>query len=1048
MTTRREFLKGTASRIALAIAPIQACADDAKPPPKGPLRRDVADTRPLGTLAANTVRNLGPYANPDPRFTYTGLLQDGRHVDLIANSIIDYSGTAYDPVRRRIYLFGGGHGQSQETDVRSLDLETLAWSSLYPPTDPLQMNDATLDAIFGRWSSTNQPTARHTANMCIVRGDRFYMMAWQGMPDHLGLTQSNAWGGRPCWLDLNTLQWSYSNVIPYYESYIAACLDPVSQKILVIGDRKGAASGALSVYDPDSDSLALAINTPGDGETGYSQDFLYHPPTDTFFVFQSDGRVWQVALDRADITRSKIAAVTTSGTGPSNPRGIVCGFAFDPVNNLFGGNVTDGTIYLFDPTTREWSMRTMVREDATSGVRIFQSFHNIEFDTATGCYVFLGSLSGPGASDRSTAVAWAYRFDGRLDPASVAPSASTSGAYRYNRPYLFASIGARSVPSKIAGGSDFDLDTIGVQYDYVDLASGWAWTRRGGDWVDRNGARQGTAHWIDVPANRGSDQYTAADYSVDVTDALRMVQTTGRWNAWVVQAQNAPRVMAGRFHETAEWRPRIDVTYTDRTAATLACRVAALLDKGTTLPSQSGSQYSLPMAVEFERPTKEVASATLRFTITQHWSGSANPRVQWSLADPPVNNDPVTTGYASGYALDNGIDTDGNTIWAHRYADGTQRRDVILHLADSPIGAPDWFNRRFWSPHLWQPGGAVDKGKLPFVGAGKWVGGTKGGAKDSDPNWNVVPSTYSGEGFVPLAPGIGAMRVHMPADTDVNGKPIVDGSEVGQNGTLGLDAKLFMPEAEIGVLKRVFVRYYVRVGTPYAPSLADKKQIMKLGAAAWTDMAGKFLMNASHATNYGGNSGVAGGGKGWSLRHEFSDPISDTLGPSPVNGGYALSFSWYDYQYNAYNATSNPLGQPIGHIYGANDKPSDHSPGQRGGLGSVLYADGWHCVEVETNLNSVDTVNAQDGRMWQPDGAVRMWLDGRLCYERTSVVLRALPAQPLAASGTAMPPIRDLGIAEIWFNWFHGGLTRNTYPRTLFITGLVVGRNRIGPMKT
>jgi hypothetical protein len=246
----------------------------------------------------------------------------------------------------------------------------------------------------------------------------------------------------------------------------------------------------------------------------------------------------------------------------------------------------------------------------------------------------------------------------------------------------------------------------------------------------------------------------------------------------------------------------------------------------------------------------------------------------------------------------------------------------------------------------------------------------------------------------------------------------------------------------------VFVRYYVRVGTPYAPSLADKKQIMKLGAAAWTDMAGKFLMNASHATNYGGNSGVAGGGKGWSLRHEFSDPISDTLGPSPVNGGYALSFSWYDYQYNAYNATSNPLGQPIGHIYGANDKPSDHSPGQRGGLGSVLYADGWHCVEVETDLNSVDTVNAQDGRMWQPDGAVRMWLDGRLCYERTSVVLRALPAQPLAASGTAMPPIRDLGIAEVWFNWFHGGLTRNTYPRTLFIAGLVVGRNRIGPMKT
>ena len=625
-------------------------------------------------------------------------------------------------------------------------------------------------------------------------------------------------------------------------------------------------------------------------------------------------------------------------------------------------------------------------------------------------------------------------------PAPVpAPVLSAAGAYRSSQPYLFTSIQAATIPNRIGGGTAYNMDRVGVQYDYVDETSGWAWVNRGGDWIDRNGAKQGAAAWVDVAATAG-DQSTAADYSADCTAALRAVRA-GRWNAWIVRGVNAPLVMAGRFGAKP---PAIDVKHADGSTATLACRVAALLSSGSAQPSQGGAQYSLPMAVEFERPTKDVASATLRFTITQRWSGSGIPHVLWNLADPPLNSDPVTTGYAQAYTLDSGIEADANTIWVHRYADGTATRDVILQPSDSPLGKINWFDRNYWSPHLWQDGGAVDKTKLPYVGAGKWVGGTKGGAKDNDPNWNVVPSTYTGEGFKPLAPGLGAMRVRMPADTALDGTPIVDGSEVGQNGTLGLNAKLYMPEADIGLLDHAFVRYYVFIA-PYAPTLADKKQVLKLGVPTWTDMAGKGLINLSHATPYGGNSASCGGGLGWSARHEFSDNVFDVNSPSPVNGGLSLNFSWYDFQYAGYNA-SHPYGQPVGYTYGASEPEKAKAPGQRGGIGAELYFGRWYCIEMEWQMNSVDTINPQDNRYWTPNGAMRMWIDGRLCYERANAVFRVLPKVPLDAT-TQMPPIRKLGIAEVWFNWFHGGLTRNTVDRTVFVAGLVVGRNRIGPMK-
>ena len=81
------------------------------------------------------------------------------------------------------------------------------------------------------------------------------------------------------------------------------------------------------------------------------------------------------------------------------------------------------------------------------------------------------------------------------------------------------------------------------------------------------------------------------------------------------------------------------------------------------------------------------------------------------------------------------------------------------------------------------------------------------------------------------------------------------------------------------------------------------------------------------------------------------------------------------------------------------------------------------------------------------DGAVRIWIDGRLVFERTAMVMRFLPLHAAAADPSKLRPVRQLGHRDLWFNWFHGGKTYNPIDRTLFLTGLVWGREYIGPMK-
>lgn len=597
--------------------------------------------------------------------------------------------------------------------------------------------------------------------------------------------------------------------------------------------------------------------------------------------------------------------------------------------------------------------------------------------------------------------------------ATGSPGNLPAGKYRINQPYLFQTVNSKTIPNRMPGGSPFLWDIYGPTNKYVDFQTGWRWDKAGGDWIDANLTRHGSSPWFSVPVMGAQGATAVKAYQVDVTNALKHCFTAGRWCAFLLVARNASRVVADRFNGTHP-APVIEVTYVGGQKVQLPCRTMASTYAGSSGPLTTAAQTNLPAFVEFQRPTAAVLSAVMKFVVTQHWSGN-NAVIEGFLLDPPMNAEPVRQGLASTAGLlDANLENQPGVLGVHRYLDGTSLSSFV-HPTQLNFNAEKNFD-----PAIYERG-AQDKTKLPHVGQGKWI--------TAGQEWDLVPSSYAGDGFKPLAQGLGALRINMAAKSGV-----VDGSIVGSSGTTAGNAMIYLPDELFGKLDHLFVRYYFRIGGTYKPSAAQRKQVYHeaLTPPVWTTAAGKFGIGADHSTSLGGVSGSSGGGNGWQMRHSWYDCDAGTNGPD--EGGWAVGYHLYDYYYQ------NPKGHNYG---GADGSPVDERWGQRGGMGGMMYAGQWYCVETELKLNSVSTTAPG----YTPDGILRTWIDGKLVYERTGMVFRTLPKVQATYNPDKMRPCRDLGIRGLWLNWFHGGKTVSTYDRTTFYTGLAWSKQYIGPMK-
>jgi hypothetical protein len=111
----------------------------------------------------------------DPWCRTQGLPENGEPTAFrCGNVILSWGGGAFDPSRRQLVLFGGGHNDYAGNEVYGFDLATAAWQRLRAPT-PMAQVIPSADAY-----ADGAPVSRHTYDGFAYLTDRAQLLTFGG----------------------------------------------------------------------------------------------------------------------------------------------------------------------------------------------------------------------------------------------------------------------------------------------------------------------------------------------------------------------------------------------------------------------------------------------------------------------------------------------------------------------------------------------------------------------------------------------------------------------------------------------------------------------------------------------------------------------------------------------------------------------------------------------------------------------------------------------------------------------------------------------------
>lgn len=566
---------------------------------------------------------------------------------------------------------------------------------------------------------------------------------------------------------------------------------------------------------------------------------------------------------------------------------------------------------------------------------------------------------------RAPASATRGRF-GRGTPANPpAPAPTQTYVPRSARPLLFQPLDQQT---RTAAGLTYDLENStptgspGPTRLHVSRRANWRWINAGGDFIGANGVEQDAASpWLTIAANAGAGQ----TYSVTATALVNQAHAQDRHLAILVRDTGSIRTLASHRHATVAWRPVVQVTYADNgETAQLPCRVMALIsgsDPVFATPATFGAEMQAPVVMEFTRPARAVSAATLALTVTQQFSGTQPLHV--FLLNPPRNPPMQAAGLAASRTLDAGLETVPGVWGVQRFEDALPESTWISELTTNIFDTD-------FSPDCYGAG-AADTSKLPYSAQGRWVNARYPVGQNRAENLQVVRSTYAAENFVPIAPGLGALRTTLVKDPAV----AADGWVTNQNGTTGCDALLLLPPADMGRADRLRLRYAFRFYDEKVLGINDRTHGSN-GTPAFLQHSGKWGPSW-YGEARGGRSGTSGGGRGWQSRNSWLAAIDGADGPD--RGAIHPGSHFGD-----------DFKQPVPYANnGFNENWSDF------GYGASIYPDTWHWLEVDIGLNTLTSSGI--GRI--DDGTMTVWLNRRRVLNRTGLHFRSWPLNP----GTLAP---------------------------------------------
>lgn len=214
----------------------------------------------------------------------------------------------------------------------------------------------------------------------------------------------------------------------------------------------------------------------------------------------------------------------------------------------------------------------------------------------------------------------------------------------------------------------------------------------------------------------------------------------------------------------------------------------------------------------------------------------------------------------------------------------------------------------------------------------------------------------------------------------------------------GSDYEFVKPDSEY---RELFVRLEIRFGSDYRDLVGDPGGKLPLGMASG-------YREPNTWRDYCGNGGMscATGTEGWSARGGYN-VISDKGNPAyPMVQGHQ-----YIYRYQ---------------------QPGDYGQHVPWGALGLFELDRWYTIEMQIVVNTPG----------QPDGQLRIWVDGKLSRELTNIPYRG---------PTTLPEITAKGgqqlIRSAWLTWFHGGKNPPSHTMHGWMDNIVVATSYIGPRR-
>lgn len=272
-----------------------------------------------------------------------------------------WGGGLYDPVRNRLLVHGGGHGDYAGNEWYAFSFNTLGWTRLWGPTanNFIPSQPATAGETYG----DGNPRSVHSYDglVYLPAQDRYFRTGgslWSGGGDG----SRAAWVMNPTgagWTSLGS--WSRVGVS------IAADWDAARGLVWTIADVNG--SGALSKYNPASNSWSNVDQYFGAMEEG----ILTIDPDRDVGVYAGNGKLYSINLVNGQVTQRATSGpqVVQGGRGP----GLAWNSSLRKLVGWFGGT----SVYSLDTITWTWTQHApsgsnIVNPPTVSNSRILGGF--------------------------------------------------------------------------------------------------------------------------------------------------------------------------------------------------------------------------------------------------------------------------------------------------------------------------------------------------------------------------------------------------------------------------------------------------------------------------------------------------------------------------------------------------------------------------------------------------------------------------------------------------------------------------------------------------